>query len=103
MFLTGFFGSVDLPSTAKPDEILPGYLRYVSSNKGPFYPFQIKRVGRVFVLPSQGGMGALYSAALIDSPGGQGIVLFRHVSGEPDVMNPKITEWWLVKIYDMPL
>ncbi len=101
MFLTGLYGSVDLPSTATPAEILPGYLRYVSSNKGPYYPFQIKRVGRVFVLEGLGG--ELYSAALIESPGGQGIVILRHVSGKPDVSNPKATEWWWAKIYAVPL
>ncbi len=103
MFLTGFFGSVDLPSTATPAEILPRYLRYVSSDKGPFTPFRIERIGRVFVLPSSGGPGALYSAALINSRGGEGIVIFRHFSGKSDPLNPKTTEWWWAKIYDLSL
>jgi hypothetical protein len=100
MFLTGFFGTVELPSTATPAEILPRYLRYVASKKGPYFPFEIERIGRVYV--PEGLWGNLYSAALIDSPGGQGIVIFRHVRGQADVVNPKITEWWWAKIYPVP-
>jgi hypothetical protein len=98
MWLTGFFGSSDAPLTANAEEILKPYLHNVSSNQGGYHPFLIRRVSRLYVFGS-----GFYSAALIDSPGGEAIVLFRHVSGEPDILHPKITEWWWTKLYSLPL